>query len=96
MPNTKDGKTRITQLEKNMTQVNKKLDEIQGDLAEIKKCLLGDDRYKQEGVLGQHKEMYSDYTGAKWFLRNIRAITMTVIGLLLALVSVIVKLIIKV
>jgi hypothetical protein len=92
MPDTKDGKNRIILLERNMADVNNKLGLIQSDINEIKKCLLGDPDYKIPGIIGEHREMYQDYEGARWFLQHIKEFFIGIIGLVVALIAVIIKL----
>lgn len=92
MPDTEDGKKRIRELEHNMTMVSKKLDGLISDVSEIKKCLLGDPEYRVQGIISEHKEMYENYTGAKWFLSHVKEIFITTIGLLLGLIGMIIKL----
>jgi hypothetical protein len=106
MPNSTDGKKRIKMLENNVAQVNERLTDIQADVKEIKACLLGDPIYKIPGMISEHKEMYDtylksrdvvpdiydDYKGARWFLRHIREFVIAIIGLLVAMIAVIIRL----
>jgi hypothetical protein len=106
MPNSTDGKKRIKMLENNVAQVNEKLADIQADVKEIKACLLGDPVYKNPGMISEHQQMYEtylktrdvvpdiydDYKGARWFLRHIREFIVAMIGLFVALIAVIIRL----
>jgi hypothetical protein len=86
MPNTPEGKARIKSLEKNMADVNRKLADIQSDVSEIKRCLLGDPEYQETGIIGEHKDMYNDYKGARWFLQNIWGVLGAIAAVLVGII----------
>lgn len=50
-------------------EINTRLDLVQGDLTEIKKCLLGDGVYEKSGMYAEHKEMFRSYSEIKVALK---------------------------
>ena len=53
----------------------------------IYNILVGDEKFNVVGMKEEHDEMYEEYKGARWFIKNIKTILAGFVAMLLAFVA---------